>query len=168
MKKWILAASFLVISHSSLLAAEVRPATVDYPAFAALTETAATHRKQRLVDLNRFLSLAKTPQTVILDTRSAAAYQLKHIKGAIHLNFSDFTADKLAKLIPDKQTRILIYCNNNLDNDPVNFPTKSAPLALNIPTFINLYGYGYQNIYELSELVDSKDQRLIFAGSDVR
>ena len=27
---------------------------------------------------------------------------------------------------------------------------KSAPLALNVPTFINLYGYGYQNIYELS------------------
>jgi hypothetical protein len=27
------------------------------------------------------------------------------------------------------------------------------PLALNIPTFINLYGYGYKNIYELKVIV---------------
>ena len=34
---------------------------------------------------------------------------------------------------------------------------KSAPLALNIPTFINLYGYGYRNIYELGDIVDFND-----------
>ena len=85
----------------------------------------------------------------------------------MHLNFSDFTAAKLAAVIPDKNTRILIYCNNNLEDDSQNFPAKSMPLALNIPTFINLYGYGYTNIYELSSLVSVTDPRLVFADSAV-
>jgi hypothetical protein len=35
--------------------------------------------------------------------------------------------------------------------------TKALPLALNIPTFINLVGYGYRNIWELGEAVDMND-----------
>ena len=42
------------------------------------------------------------------------------------------------------------YCNNNFTDDIAPIPLKRAPLALNVPTFINLYGYGYENIYELS------------------
>jgi hypothetical protein len=42
---------------------------------------------------------------------------------------------------------------------------KRAELALNIPTFINLYGYGYRNVYELSELVSVHDPRLEFEGT---
>jgi hypothetical protein len=29
-----------------------------------------------------------------------------------------------------------------------------APAALNIPTFITLYTYGYRNVYELEPLLD--------------
>ncbi len=85
----------------------------------------------------------------------------------MHLNFSDFTQGKLAKLIPSKDTQILIYCNNNFLGDQNNFPSKSEGLALNIPTFINLYGYGYKNIYELSSLVEIPEDSLQFAGSEV-
>ena len=98
---------------------------------------------------------------------------------------TDFTAENLAKVIPDRKTRILIYCNNNFDGDPVDFATKVAPrfdpppetqilsnrkpimLALNIPTYINLYGYGYRNVYELGELVAVSDPRIKFEGSIV-
>jgi hypothetical protein len=38
-------------------------------------------------------------------------------------------------------------------------------MALNIPTYLNLYGYGYQNVYELNELVKVDDPRITFAGS---
>jgi hypothetical protein len=31
--------------------------------------------------------------------------------------------------------------------------TKKAPLALNIPTFINLVGYGYTNVWELGAVL---------------
>ena len=44
---------------------------------------------------------------------------------------------------------------------------KPIMLALNIPTFINLYGYGYRNIYELDELVHINDPRIEFEGTEV-
>lgn len=44
---------------------------------------------------------------------------------------------------------------------------KPIMLALNIPTYINLYGYGYRNIYELAELVNVKDPRIYFEGTVV-
>jgi len=114
----------------------------------------------------------KEPGTIILDTRSKAAYEARHIKGAVHLNFSEFTEEKLKKVIPSKDTKVLIYCNNNFIGDPMWMARKAAPLALNIPTFINLYGYGYKNIFELGNLLvvgGSADQKvgLEFEGSAV-
>jgi hypothetical protein len=151
-------------------------------------------------------------------------FKAKHIKGAIHLDFTDFTQENLEALIPDKNTRILIYCNNNflfietpriedanfaskvskpsfsLDLSKLALPSidtvdvsiydvnnkteknqiktlekkpveKIAPkpitLALNIPTFINLVGYGYENIYELGELVIISQENLEFEGTSV-
>ena len=151
---------------------------VDFDAYENLVKEVKEYRKQRIVALNEFLSMSAEKNTVILDTRSTEMYQRKHLKGAIHLNFSDFTQDNLQRLIPLPNTRILIYCNNNFDNDPIVFATKSytprlgfssrksITLALNIPTFINLYGYGYRNVYELGDLVPGFYSNL-FEGTDV-
>lgn len=140
---------------------------VDYEEFVNLSKEVKAYRKGRMLDLNTFLKMSQEKDIIILDTRSKAAFDGKHLKGAIHLNFSDFTADKLAELIPDKNSKILIYCNNNFLRDPKYFAMKSAPLALNIPTFINLYGYGYKNIYELSSLVAVDFHQLEFEGRSV-
>jgi hypothetical protein len=143
------------------------PSRVDYPGFVDLSKEAGEYRKKRLVAIEAFMKMAEDPQTMILDARSESAYRRKHIKGAININFSDFSVEGLKQAIPDKNKRILIYCNNNIDGDTANFPTKSVSLALNIPTFINLYGYGYKNVYELSSLLQADDARLIFEGTDV-
>lgn len=127
--------------------------------------------------------MSKEENVVILDTRSTLRYNLKHIQGAIHLSFTDFTQQSLNELIPDPNTKILIYCNNNFEGDQFNFAskiaipnknngnqestTKTTMLALNVPTYINLYGYGYRNIYELDELVNINDSRIIFEGSQI-
>ena len=42
---------------------------------------------------------------------------------------------------------------------------KRVDLALNIPTFINLYGYGYRNVYELKDRLNEDDSRLNFEGT---
>ena len=63
-------------------------------------------------------------------------------------------------MIPDKNTRILIYCNNNFISKRRSLLDKSLPLALNIPTFINLYGYGYKNVYELKDRIPDVDSRV--------
>ena len=54
----------------------------------------------------------------------------------------------------------MIYCNNNFRDNVAPVTRKAVQLALNIPTFINLYGYGYENIYELNDVVAMSDPRV--------
>ena len=163
-------------------------AKVSFEDFKGLVNEVEPYRASRLVDLNTFLKMSKEPGTIILDSRSAYRFERIHVKGAKHLAFTDFTQDTLKKVIPTPQTRILIYCNNNFDGNQTDFPSKvvgfsakptvspakqflaqQKPLmmALNVPTYINLYGYGYRNVYELDELVNVKDRRITFEGSIV-
>ena len=143
---------------------------IDYLSFVRLTKKVEDIRVSRLVEEDKFIGLMKKKGTILLDTRSKQAYDGLHIKGAVHLNFSDFTEEKLAKVIPSKASTVLIYCNNNFFNDPLNFARKMPPLALNIPTFINLYGYGYENLYELKTpvLIDPTNSQLEFEGSNAK
>ncbi len=160
--------TFIPIVMLSQKKKEIPKSNVDYSSFLKMSEEILEYRKERLIPLDTFLKYMSDENTILLDTRSAEAYKGKHLKGAIHINFSDFTKEKLAEHISSKETRILIYCNNNIDGDLIHFASKKAPLALNIPTFINLYGYGYKNVYELSSLVHTKDKRLQFEGTYIK
>lgn len=168
-------------------------ANVSYDDFKQLVADVERHRAERLVGLDTFLKMSKRPDVVVLDTRSAFRFDRVHIRGARHLSFTDFTQENLREVIPSFDTTILIYCNNNFSGNQRDFATKVArpitipgiatepetvasqlasqerPLmmALNVPTYINLYGYGYRNVYELDELVDVNDPRIEFAGSIV-
>lgn len=152
-----------------------------YSDFKGLVTEIESYREKRLVNLDAFLQMQKESNTIVLDSRSKDRYDKKHLKGAIHLAFTDFTQANLNRLFPDQNTRILIYCNNNFMGDQVNFASKTLVpkkntmtqdarpimLALNIPTFINLYGYGFKNIYELDELVNINDNRISLEGTDI-
>lgn len=160
---------------------------VDFDGYLQLSQEVQPYRQQRLVSLDRFMELAGQPGVIILDARSRQMYALKHVRGAVNLPFSDFTQSRLEGIIPSTDTTILIYCNNNFIDDQEAFPTKmytppsnlagqalpntrfgatpSLSLALNIPTYINLYGYGYRNVYELGELISVNDPRIAFDGS---
>ncbi len=150
---------------------------ISYSDFESLVMEVKQHREDRLINLDAFLKMSKVENTIILDTRSKEMYDRKHIEGAIHLNFSDFTQENLARVIPNFKSTILIYCNNNFIGDEINFASKivipnkvddgkgQVSLALNIPTYINLYGYGYKNVYELSELISIFDSRIKYEGS---
>ena len=131
---------------------------IDYSGFKDLTAEVQPHRAQRLISMADFQTRAAQGDVLLLDARSAAAFKAGHLKGAVNLPLPDFTADALAEIIGVNQTReILIYCNNNFINNRNPVRTKALPLALNIQTFINLYGYGYKNVYELGEAVDMDD-----------
>lgn len=139
---------------------------VDYEGFTAMTEEVEAVRAERLISIEEFNEMAKDENTIILDSRSLADFNTIHIAGATHLNFSEFTTKSLAETIPSKDTRILIYCNNNFLRSLDALYSKAAPLALNIPTFINLYGYGYENVYELSGMYLENDERIDFVKSE--
>ena len=134
---------------------------IDYPAFQALTARVAPERAQRLIAFDAFKAAAAKPGALLLDARSKDAFQRGHIKGAVNLPLTDFTAESLAAVVGANPGRpILIYCNNNFSNHRSPVPLKSAPLALNIQTFINLVGYGYPNILELADVVDFTDPKV--------
>ena len=134
--------------------------SIDYPGFLELAIELEPIRQERLVDLGTFNEMKADPGTIILDTRSAEAFMMGHIDGAINLPFSDFTTEKLASVIPEQTSRILIYCNNNFSDNVSPIMLKRVELALNVPTFINLWGYGYENIYELGSYTESSDPRV--------
>jgi len=93
---------------------------------------------------------------------------MRHIHGAVNLQFTDFTADTLARTIPAKGTEILIYCNNNFLGSPVSFATKAVSASLNVSTYTSLRSYGYTNIYELGPLLDVHSTAIPFEGSEVK
>lgn len=163
--KRMLIPGFLSVIH--LTAAEIKNPAVDYGGFVKLTEKLQPVRETHRVTEDEFIKMAGEPGTVVLDARSADKFGKIHVKGALHLAFTDFTEDALKKVIPDKATRILIYCNNNFENEPVNLARKSVEVALNIQTFINLHAYGYTNVYELGPLLDVKTTRIPFEGTAV-
>lgn len=197
--KFNLLLALVLLSLEACYAQKTVPSLVDYDAFEQLVKEVKSHRAAHLLPLPFFITKSKEPNTVILDTRSREMYNLKHVAGAVHLNFSDFTQHNLDSIMAKyagSSTQILIYCNNNFeDRQRINlqdlaFITKVAlperdlkklkklppgvvqpkplTLALNIPTYINLYGYGYKNVYELSELVEVHDPRIHFEGTGVQ
>ena len=135
---------------------------IDMQGYLRVAGEAAEHRKSRRLSEEDFIRMSREPGTVILDARSREKYNELHIKGAINLSFPDITVDSLTRMLPDKNARILIYCNNNFVGAQEAFPTKIAVASLNLSTYISLYSYGYRNVYELGPLLDIKTSKLDF------
>jgi rhodanese-related sulfurtransferase len=140
---------------------------VDMPTFLRDANAAAIHRTDRVISQEKFLEMAAEKGTIVLDARSADKFAMLHVKGAINLPFTDFSEKSLAKVFPDKNARILIYCNNNFDNAPVAMVGKAGGAALNLSTLVSLRTYGYTNVYELGGYIDVNQSKIPFAGSDV-
>jgi phage shock protein E len=154
----------LLLSSVAACAAEIPNRLIDYPAFERNVEKVGRLRAQRRVTEDEFIRMAADPATVILDARSAERFRLLHVRGAKNLSLPDITAEELARVIPSKSTRVLIYCNNNFLNEPKAFATKIPSASLNIHTIIVLYSYGYTNVYELGSLIDMRKAKLEFEG----
>ncbi len=156
--RFLIAALFVgFIGFTHAFAQNQANTQINYSGFRDLAQEVDAYRAGRLVSLADFQRMAREPNTIILDARSANAYQRGHIAGAVNLPFTDFTDESLRAALRDPNVRILIYCNNNFSNDAPPVMLKRVELALNIQTFINLYGYGYRNVYELADTVDFDD-----------
>ena len=141
---------------------------IDMNAFIAGAQAAAKHREARRLTEEDFIKMSQEEGAIILDARSKEKFDILHIKGAVNLSFPDIDVESLKKHLPNKDTKILIYCNNNFivgapptsldvtneDRPARAFPGKYAILSLNISTYTALYGYGYKNVYELGPLLD--------------
>jgi rhodanese-related sulfurtransferase len=114
-----------------------------YKNAAALTDL----RNSRQLSIAEIIEMLKDKGTVLLDTRGDADYAKLHIKGAKHLSYADMNTERLAKMYPDKNTRIIVYCDSAI----VSPLTRMMPLSSN--AFIDLNMYGYKNIYEMRSIM---------------
>jgi len=191
--------------------ADYPKSNVSYSDFEDLMKEVKSIRAKRLISFAQLKAFQADPNTVLLDARSRDRFASRHVKGAINLPYSEFTEKNLREIIPDVNTRVIIYCNNNFEGDEIDFASKrivltskdikrvyvnppgatqkeikkykrqhkrferknrrkkaiqpkTIMLALNVPTYITLYGYGYRNICELGELVNVRDAKVDFEG----
>ena len=109
---------------------------IDMQGYLKVASEAAAYRESRRLTEEEFIRISREPETIVLDARSRERYNLLHIKGAINLSFPDITVESLDRMLPDKNARILIYCNNNFVGEEKAFPTKAPSASLNLrPTF---------------------------------
>ena len=140
---------------------------IDMAAYLRAADEAALQRASRRLSEADFIRMSREPGTTILDARSRDKYDELHIKGAINLSFADIASESLERTLPDREARILIYCNNNFRNAPGPFPSKLPSAALNLSTYIALYNYGYHNVYELGPLLDINATEIEFEAPGV-
>lgn len=160
--------------------------SIDMNGYLKVAAQAEQHRRTRRVTEDEFIKMSGEKGTIVLDARSKQMFNLLHVRGALNLSFPDIDVESLAKTLPDKNARILIYCNNNFTPAPgtgVVFPTppantpnqradvaaaaklamrgKGAVSSLNISTYTALYAYGYRNVYELGPLLNPATTKIV-------
>ena len=140
---------------------------IDYVQFQRIVTTSRAQREEHRLTEAQFISGMQRKDVVILDARSETRFRLRHVKGAVNLPFTEFTATSLERIVPDKDAPILIYCNNNFLDSPVAFATKMPAASLNLATYTSLKAYGYTNIFELGPLLRIEQTKIPFEGSDV-
>lgn len=142
-------------------------------------------RQKRLLSEAEFAKAMQEANTIVLDARSDGSYDQLRIKGSKNLPYASFSEKTLHELIPDRSTRILIYCRNNLLDTAPNSQTKASrdrhpypdelgdelnfikepKVALNVPTYITLMVYGYEDIWQLNSVVDPNKSPIVFESS---
>ncbi len=157
----------LLAATANVYAQTIPNDQIDYEAFKRIVLDTQQHRESRRLSEEDFIAALQERGVILLDARSGSAFALRHIKGAKSLPFTDFTEQSLAEILPDKNAKILIYCNNNFVGSPRAFATKAAPASLNLSTYTSLRAYGYENVYELGPVLDVKTAKIVFEGTEV-
>lgn len=71
---------------------------------------------------------------ILLDSRENKEYQTSHIKDAICVGYDFFNLDSITKTLPNKDSKIVVYCSVGIRSEDVAEKLKKA---------------GYNNIYNL-------------------
>ena len=96
----------------------------------------------KMVSMAEGLEIAKNnPDAIIVDVRRDDEYKAGHIPGAVLLTMETITAETAAKVLPDKNQMILIYCRSG----------RRSKIAAR-----NLLDLGYTNLIEFGGILDYK------------
>ena len=166
MNKIVIVIGF-VVSGAAHAGQSIPNPLINYGQFQRIVADSREQRESHRLTEAEFLADMQRAGVVVLDARTESRYRLRHVKGAVNLPYTEFTADTLARVVPDKDSMILIYCNNNFLDSPRAFATKAPAASLNLATYTSLKAYGYTNIFELGPLLKIEQTQIPFEGSEV-
>ena len=96
----------------------------------------------KMVSMEEGLEIAKNnPEAIIVDVRRDDEYKTGHIPGAVLLTMETITAETAAKVLPNKNQMILIYCRSG----------RRSKIAAQ-----NLLDLGYTNLIDFGGILDYK------------
>ena len=96
----------------------------------------------KMISMAEGIEIAKNnPDAIIVDVRRDDEYKAGHIPGAVLLTMETITAETAAKVLPDKDQMILIYCRSG----------RRSKIAAQ-----NLLDLGYTNLIEFGGILDYK------------
>lgn len=78
----------------------------------------------------------QTEGTILLDAREKEEFKVSHIKNALWVGFNSFSLEKTMKLLPDKNTEIIIYCSVGVRSEKIGEQLQKAGYS----KVKNLYG----------------------------
>lgn len=98
---------------------------------------------EAFLTLDDFVALrAAEPDLAILDVRSGAAYDQRHIRGAYNLPVTEMTEHTLPVLLPDRARAVVLVCDESF------FPTRR--LSMTLQAWPVLKANGYSRVYRLN------------------
>ena len=106
---------------------------------------------QTEIDAKQLANWLAKKSVVLIDLRAKESFERAHIRGAINVPIEALTAEQLKTLVPNSDSRIVVYCTNNF------MPTRMIALTtLGYPAIEQL---GYSNVHRLEDLWRSESCR---------
>lgn len=79
---------------------------------------------------------AQKATVILLDSREQKEYKTSHLNNAIHIGYDHFKIDSVLKKIPNKNSKIVVYCSLGIRSETIADSLKKAGYK-NVE---NLYG----------------------------
>jgi rhodanese-related sulfurtransferase len=90
---------------------------------------------------------------VLLDARETKEFNVSHIENAINVGFNKYDGKKIAAIVPDKNTTIVVYCSIGVRSEIIGEKLKK----LGYKNVLNLYGGIFEWKNQACKTVNSKN-----------
>lgn len=149
MKASYIFALIVTVSLNASAHAASPPATSEINAQDFYQRASAAPPKQ--ITAKQLATWLAKKSVVLIDLRGKESYAAAHIRGAINVPIELLTAQHLKTVVPNSDSRIVVYCTNNF------MPTRMIALTtLGYPAIEQL---GYSKVHRLEDLWSSASCR---------
>lgn len=99
-----------------------------------ISELLSQHNKKNIPYIKAEELALPNTHTYILDAREENEFKTSHLKNAQWIGFDHFSIDSVYKNIPNKTSKIVVYCSIGIRSEKIAFQLKKA---------------GYSNVFNL-------------------